>query len=142
MKVEDDGPNYYDRVIMASASPLCTTNRSSDDHRLVLCNTSYETTKSHVGTVLPRENLDWRGHCTRNRLHLKSTEIGHPRRQCYDFFWKSLACMFLVMLGSLTSSPSISGDILIWQPRRDVSVSPNARSNMSFSSSSGSSILS
>jgi len=30
----------------------------------------------------------------------------------YDFLVKSLACMFLVMLGSLTTIPSISGDIL------------------------------
>lgn len=56
--------------------------------------------------------------------------------------WKSLACMFLVMEGSLTRSPSSSLVMMTWQPRRLVSVRPNARSSMSFSSSSGSGILS
>ncbi len=55
---------------------------------------------------------------------------------------KSLACKFLVMLGSFTLRPSSSGAILTWHPNLDVSVNPNARSSMSFSSSSGSGILS
>jgi hypothetical protein len=37
-------------------------------------------------------------------------EVSCVRRR--HFFSKSLACMFLVMLGSFTTSPSISGDIL------------------------------
>ena len=62
----------------------------------------------------------------------------------HDFFapLKSLACKFRVMLGNLTRSPSRSFFILTWHPNRDVSVNPNARSSMSFSSSSGSSIFS
>lgn len=55
---------------------------------------------------------------------------------------KSLACRFLVMLGNFTLNPSRSFDIFTWHPSLEVSVKPNARSNMSFSSSSGSSILS
>ena len=46
------------------------------------------------------------------------------------------------MVGSLMTKPSSSLDILTWQPRRLVSVRPKAKSSMSFSSSSGSSILS
>jgi hypothetical protein len=57
------------------------------------------------------------------------------------FFSKSLACMFLVIVGSFTSSPSSSLFILTWHPSLLVSVRPKARSSMSFSSSSGSSIL-
>lgn len=55
---------------------------------------------------------------------------------------KSLACKFLVIDGNLTRSPSKSLVILTWQPSLEVSVRPKARSSMSFSSSSGSSILS
>ena len=55
---------------------------------------------------------------------------------------KSLDCRFLVMLGSFTFRPSNSGVMTTWQPRRLVSCSPKARSSMSFSSSSGSGILS
>ena len=51
---------------------------------------------------------------------------------------KSLAWKFLVICGSLTVMPSRSLVILIWQPRRLVSVRPKARSSMSFSSSSAS----
>lgn len=79
------------------------------------------------------------------------------------FFEKSLLCRFLVILGSFTTNPSSSFDILTWQPNLDliisvslhsgrgriritgktyVSVKPNAKSNISFSSSSGSGILS
>lgn len=63
---------------------------------------------------------------------------------CHDFFapLKSLACRFRVMLGNLTRRPSRALFILTWHPNLDVSVSPNARSSISFSSSSGSSILS
>lgn len=68
---------------------------------------------------------------------LLATSRTHP-----PFFAKSLACMFRVMLGSLTISPSSSGAILTWQPSRLVSVRPNARSSMSFSSSVGSGIAS
>ena len=46
------------------------------------------------------------------------------------------------MLGSLTRKPSRSLDIFTWHPRREVSVKPKARSSISFSSSSGSDILS
>ena len=59
----------------------------------------------------------------------------------FPFLSKSFFCKFRVMLGSLTTNPSNSFDILTWHPSRLVSVSPNARSNMSFSSSSGSGIL-
>lgn len=58
----------------------------------------------------------------------------------YDL--KSLACRFLVIEGSLTTNPSSSGVIVTWQPNLLVSVKPKARSSMSFSSSSGSGILS
>ena len=57
-------------------------------------------------------------------------------------FSKSEACMFRVICGNLTTMPSISLAICTWQPSRDVSVKPNARSNMSFSSSVASGILS
>lgn len=58
----------------------------------------------------------------------------------YPLLSKSLACMFLVILGSFTTSPSSSFVILTWHPKRLVSVRPNAKSSMSFSSSSGSGI--
>lgn len=57
-------------------------------------------------------------------------------------YLKSLACRFLVMDGSFTTRPSSSGAMTTWHPRRLVSVRPKARSSMSFSSSSGSGILS
>ena len=62
----------------------------------------------------------------------------------HDFFapLKSLACKLRVILGSLTRSPSNSFVIFTWHPSLDVSVKPKARSNISFSSSSGSGILS
>src|ERR1700679_1982809 len=50
--------------------------------------------------------------------------------------------MFLVIEGSLTLKPFSSSFIITWQPNLDVSVNPNAKSSMSFSSSSGSGILS
>lgn len=68
-----------------------------------------------------------------------------PCRSPYHDFLpplKSLACRFLVIFGSFTLNPSSSGTIFTWHPNLDVSVSPNARSSMSFSSSSGSGILS
>lgn len=46
------------------------------------------------------------------------------------------------MDGNRTTNPSRSLVMITWQPNREVSVSPKARSNMSFSSSDGSSILS
>src|ERR1700753_490547 len=55
---------------------------------------------------------------------------------------KSLFCRFLVAVGSFTTSPSNPLLISTWQPSLDVSVNPNARSNMSFSSSDGSGIIS
>lgn len=61
---------------------------------------------------------------------------------CPHFDSKSLACRFRVIVGSLTTNPSRSLLIITWHPNRDVSVRPKARSNMSFSSSEGSSILS
>ena len=62
----------------------------------------------------------------------------------HDFFapLKSLACKFRVILGNLTRNPSSSFVIFTWHPNLDVSVKPNAKSSMSFSSSSGSGILS
>lgn len=50
----------------------------------------------------------------------------------------TLACIFRVMAGNFTTRPSTLGSIFTWQPNLDVSVRPNARSSMSFSSSSGS----
>lgn len=63
---------------------------------------------------------------------------------CQDFLapLKSLACKFRVILGRRTRSPSKSLVIWTWQPNLEVSVNPKARSSMSFSSSSGSGILS
>ena len=46
--------------------------------------------------------------------------------------------MLRVPAGSFTTSPSSASVITIWQPSREVSVSPNARSSMSSSSSVGS----
>ena len=46
--------------------------------------------------------------------------------------------MFLVALGILTLSPSISWQQTTWHPSLLVSVSPKAKSSMSFSSSVGS----
>lgn len=46
------------------------------------------------------------------------------------------------MDGNRTTIPSRSLVIITWHPSREVSVSPKARSNMSFSSFDGSSILS
>jgi len=70
------------------------------------------------------------------------TNMGAGGMRCVYRLAKSLACRFLVMVGSLITKPSSSLDILTWQPRRLVSVRPKAKSSMSFSSSSGSSILS
>lgn len=83
-------------------------------------------------------------------LYVQVPEIATQGIKCYIapimlfvyFDSKSLACRFLVIEGSLTRRPSRPLVILTWQPRREVSVRPKARSNMSFSSSSGSSILS
>lgn len=80
-----------------------------------------------------------------NRYKYKSSYQNKPAALIMSFFifyWKSLACRFLVMEGSFTRRPSNSLVMSTWQPRRLVSVRPNARSSMSFSSSSGSGILS
>ena len=65
-----------------------------------------------------------------------------PQSDLSFFLLKSLACIFLVIEGSLTRNPSNSLFMITWQPNLDVSVNPNARSSMSFSSSSGSDIRS
>ena len=118
----------------------------------------YRLAKSHMflhiqgHTICPPKGSPSRPKHLRNAL---ATNDAHNPHEVYiafllyllqsdrSFFLpKSLACMFLVIEGSLTRNPSNSLSIMTWQPNLDVSVRPNARSSMSFSSSSGSGMIS
>lgn len=93
------------------------------------------------------KSLSSQSKCSR---HTNSNKINHqnksshvtPRLPKIIPQLKSFDCKFLVIAGNATRIPSSSLVMSTWHPKRDVSVNPKARSNMSFSSSSGSGILS
>lgn len=104
----------------------------------------YYSTKSYL---IPNRTTNPRL-CPAFSIQIRYEGIRDPNSPTRGFCWslyfdsKSLAWRFRVMDGNRTTSPSRSLVMITWQPNREVSVSPKARSNMSFSSSDGSSILS
>eukprot|EP00967_Tisochrysis_lutea_P090347 scaffold129221_cov28-Tisochrysis_lutea.AAC.1 len=91
-----------------------------------MCNTRYEDSSR------PRARL-WEAHTA----HAWTAPYAIKARLRTSPHCEAYGCILLLPSGTVNFAPSSPFVTLIWQPNRDVSVSPNARSSISSSSSSG-----